>query len=217
MANDFSSRHTHGLSVRDVEVAKTRWCGPGCAGRSRGTAWPPGASGAIIFNLRLLIKGARTTWLWMLRVGMLVVLLSLLAGGCSKEGSSDQGVLGRWEVIDKQGINVPNSFFWLSMDYLEFRQDGTVLALVKWTPGGAVRLNKTATYSLVGERQIEFLGACRHQDPCTGAYTMALSGDRLQIFDADGILTLTRIGPPGKDLPPRVVGPSPSPTPAVVD
>ena len=164
----------------------------------------------------LIIKGMKTMRLWTLRVGTLVVLLSLLASGCSNEDSS---VLGRWEVIDKQGISVPNSFFWFSMDYLEFREDGTVLALVKWPPdvGRDVRLNKTARYSLVGERQIEFLGACRYQDPCTGAYTMALSGDRLQIFDADGILTLTRIGPPGKGLPPRVVGPSPSPTPAVTE
>jgi hypothetical protein len=202
MANDFPSGHTHGLRVRRVGVAGTHWCGPG-------------ASGAIIFNLRrLIVKGMKTMRLWTLRVGTLVVLLSLLASGCSKEDSS---VLGRWEVIDKQGINVPNSFFWFSMDYLEFREDGTVLALVKWTPGVDVRLNKTARYSLVGERQIEFVGACRYQDPCTGVYTMTLSGDRLQIFDADGILTLTRIGPPGKGLPPRVVGPSPSPTPAVTE
>ena len=154
--------------------------------------------------------------LWILRVGTLAVLLSLLISGC---GDEDSSVLGRWEVIYKQGISVPNSFFWFSMDYLEFREDGTVLALVKWPPGVGrdVRLNKTARYSLVGERQVEFVGACRYQDPCTGAYTMTLRGDRLHVFDSDGMLALVRVGPPSKDLPPTIVGPSPSPTPAVAE
>lgn len=148
-------------------------------------------------------------------VGMPIVLLSLLAIGCRKEVSSSNRVLGRWEVIENQGISVPNSFFWFSMDYLEFREDGTVLALVKWPPdvGSDIRLNKTASYSLVGEHQIEFVGACRHQDPCTGVYTTTLKGDKLEIFDTDGILTLMRVGPPGGNLPPTIVGPSASPTP----
>lgn len=148
-------------------------------------------------------------------VGMSIPLLSLLITGCGKEVSSSHRVLGRWQVIENQGISVPNSFFWFSMDYLEFREDGTVLALVKWPPdvGRDIRLNKTASYSLVGENQIEFVGACRHQDPCTGVYTATLKGDKLQLFDTDGILTLMRVGPPGENLPPTIVGPSASPTP----
>jgi hypothetical protein len=117
-------------------------------------------------------------------------------------------------VIDKQGINVPNSFFWFVMDYVEFREDGTVLALMLWPPdaGSEIRLNKTAEYYLVGEQQIAFVGACRYQDPCTGTYTVTLKENELRIFDADGRLTLERVGPPSSDLPPPAVGPSPSPT-----
>jgi len=149
---------------------------------------------------------------------MSIALLSVLVSGCSREGTeSSQSILGRWRVINKQGINVPNSFFWFTMDYVEFREDGTVWALMKWPSdvGSDIRLNKTAEYSLVGEHQIEFVGACRHQDPCTGSYTATLKGDELQILGVDGRLELKRVGPPSEDLPLTVVGPSPSPTPAV--
>lgn len=117
--------------------------------------------------------------------------------------------------MNKQGINVPNSFFWFTMDYVEFREDGTVWALMEWPPGigSEIRLNKTAEYSLVDEHQIEFMGACRHQDPCKGSYTANLKGDDLQIFDAEGRLELKRAGPPSEDLPLTVVGPSPTSTP----
>ena len=158
-----------------------------------------------------------TMRLRMLCVSMSIVLLPLLISGCSKEASSSQSILGRWRVINHRGISVPSSFFWFIMDYLEFREDGTVLSLAKWPPevGNDIRLNKTTKYSLVGEHQIEFIGACRYENPCTGVYTATLSGDKLQIFDADGELTLMPVGPPGQDLPPTLIGPSPSPTPAV--
>jgi len=146
-----------------------------------------------------------------------MVLLSLLLGGCSKERPLAQGILGRWQVIDNLGIGVPHSFFWLSMDWIEFREDGTALALIDWPPGGGgeVRLNGTTRYQTVGERQVEFVGSCRHADPCTGVYTATLSGDRLEIGNAEGRLTLAHSGPAGQELPPTVVGPSPSPTPTL--
>ncbi|MCP4524986.1 MAG: hypothetical protein GY833_03580 [Aestuariibacter sp.] len=149
---------------------------------------------------------------------MSFVLLSVVVSGCGEEATeSPQSILGRWRVINNQGVSVPNSFFWFTMDYVEFREDGTVWGLMQWPPdiGSDIRLNKTAEYSLVGERQIEFVGACRHQDPCTGIYTATLKGDELQIFDTEGRLELKLVGPPSEDLPPTVVGPSPSPTPAV--
>jgi len=151
-------------------------------------------------------------------VSMSFALLSVLVCSCGREViESSQSILGRWRVINKRGINVPHSFFWFTMDYIEFREDGTVWALMQWPPdvGSDIRVNKTAEYSLVGEYQIEFVGACRHQDPCTGSYTATLKGDELQIFDAEGRLVLKRAGPPSEDLPPTVVGPSPSSTPAV--
>lgn len=149
-------------------------------------------------------------------VSISFALLSVLASGCGREDTeSSQSILGRWRVMNKQGINVPNSFFWFTMDYVEFREDGTVWALMEWPPGigSEIRLNKTAEYSLVDEHQIEFMGACRHQDPCKGSYTTNLKGDDLQIFDAEGRLELKRAGPPSEDLPLTVVGPSPTSTP----
>ena len=148
-----------------------------------------------------------------------IALLSvLLVSGSAREAAeTPQSIQGRWRVINKQGINVPNSFFWFTMDYVEFREDGTVWALMQWPPdvGSHIKLNKTAEYSLVGEHQIEFVGACRYQDPCIGSYTATLKADELHIFDEKGRLELKRVGPPSEDLPPMVVGPSPSSTPAV--
>ncbi len=88
-------------------------------------------------------------------------------------------------------------------------------ALMLWPPddGSDLRLNKTAEYSLGGENQIEFVGACRQQDPCTGFYAADIDGDKLQIFDADRSLTLRWVGPASVEQPPPVLGPSPSPTP----
>ena len=149
-------------------------------------------------------------------VSISFALLSVLASDCSREATeSSQSILGRWRVTNKQDISVPNSFFWFTMDYVEFREDGTVWALVQWPPGigSEIRLNKTAEYFLVGENQIEFVGACRHQDPCTGFYTATLKGNELQIFDAEGRLELKQVGPPSEDLPPKVAGPSPTSTP----
>ena len=149
--------------------------------------------------------------------GLFIALLFAALIGCSRRRPLAQGILGRWEVLDSQGIGVPHSFFWSMMDWIEFREDGTALALLDWPPGKGreVRLNGTTRYRTVGERQIEFTGSCRHADPCTGVYTVTLSGARLEIWDADGRLRLTRAGPAGQELPPTVVGPSPSPTPAL--
>jgi hypothetical protein len=114
-------------------------------------------------------------------------------------------------------MNVPNSFFWAMMDEVEFRADGEVWALLHWPPGteGDLTLNGTATYRLVGKDQIEFVGSCRHQDPCTGAYTLVQDGDTLHIADAEASLDLQRAGPPSQARPPAIPGPSASPTPVV--
>ena len=126
-----------------------------------------------------------------------LVLLSVLLSSCTRDAAlSSQTILGRWQVINKQSINIPHSFFWFSMDYLEFREDQTVWALVKWPPdvGSDIRLNKTAEYSLEDENQVEFVGDCRHQGPCTGTYTVTLQGDVMQLFDSEGRLELKRAG-----------------------
>jgi hypothetical protein len=84
-------------------------------------------------------------------VCMSIALLPVLASGCSREHTeSSLRILGRWRVIDKQGINVPHSFFWFMMDYVEFRQEGIVWGLVNWPPDGGneIRLNVTGQYAL---------------------------------------------------------------------
>jgi hypothetical protein len=151
------------------------------------------------------------------RASVSVALLSMLLCGCGRKSpEASQRILGRWEVIRMEGMNLPNSFFWFTMDYVEFREDGEVWALMvePTGTGSDIGLNKTGAYSLVGEDRIEFAGACRHQDPCTGAYTLTLNGDDAQIFDEGGRLELKRAGPPSSAPPPPVVGPSASATPS---
>jgi hypothetical protein len=88
-----------------------------------------------------------------------------------------------------------------------------------WPPGGGteLRLNAWTTYSFVGDDRIEIAGSCRHEDPCTGTYTVTLDGDTLELSDDEGRMLLELSGPPSDYPPPRVVGPSPSPTPSVTE
>lgn len=153
-----------------------------------------------------------------IRAGEFMALLAILLCGCGwTEPEPSQRILGRWEVVQMEGMNVPNSFFWLTMDTIEFRADGEVWALIL-APDDAesgMKLNSIGAYTVVGEDQIEFVGACRHQDPCTGVYSLSFSGDEAQIFDTGGRLELVRAGPPSSKRPPRIVGPSASATPAL--
>ena len=149
-----------------------------------------------------------------------IALLLTLANGCSQENTeSPPRILGRWRVLEKQGINVPHSFFWFMMDYIEFRQEGIVWGLVNWPPeaGNEIRLNVTGTYALVNEHQIEFIGDCRHQGPCTGSYTLTWKRNTVHILGQDAKWVLEWVGPPSKDPPPAVMGPSPTPTPIPTD
>jgi hypothetical protein len=152
----------------------------------------------------------------LLRVSAVFFLLFALIGACGEDSSaSPASILGRWRVISIQDMTVPNSFFWFTMDYVEFRQDGTVLALMLWPPedGNDIRVNKIAEYDLVGDEQIAFIGSCRHIDPCTGLYTITLKENILRIFHEGSSLELMWVGPPDEDIPPTVVGPSPTGTP----
>ena len=154
----------------------------------------------------------------LLSITTLISLLLVLLAGCGREmPSSPPHITGRWKVVESERMSVPNSFFWFSMDYLEFHGDGEVWALVRWPPGrqneSELRLNKTGRYALVGQDQIEFPGSCRHQDPCAGTYTLAQEGDELQISAAESRLHLQWTAPPSQARPPAIPGPSASPTP----
>jgi len=112
-------------------------------------------------------------------------------------------------------MSVPNSFFWFMMDYVEFREDGTVWGLMDWPPDGGdeIRLNVTGAYFRRDDGTIEFVGTCRHEDPCTGTYEAVLKDDTLLLSSSEARLELERAGPPSQRPPPEVMGPSPSPTP----
>ena len=109
---------------------------------------------------------------------------------------------------------MPETLFWFSMDYLEFREDGTLLSLINWPPdtGTEVRVNKSVTYTRVNEDQIAISGICREVEPCTGTYTLAYNGDMLRMTGEGGELILERVGSASADVPSIVPGPSPSPT-----
>jgi hypothetical protein len=80
-----------------------------------------------------------------------LVLLSILLNACGQATPvSTRTILGRWQVIENKGITVPNSFFWFTMEYVEFRADGTVTSLVHWPPTDMreLRRNKIAHYAL---------------------------------------------------------------------
>ena len=146
-----------------------------------------------------------------------VLSLSALVVGCIPDIElSSRGIQGRWQVISSHGMSVPHSFFWFTLDYIEFLADGTILGLMQWPPGESneLRLNKTASYELTGENEISFSGSCRHRDPCTGIYTATVDGNMLYIFDTEGHLELQRVGPLSEDLPPAANGPSPTATPS---
>jgi len=155
------------------------------------------------------------------KVLLFVFIIFLLElNGCGNVASNPSpDILGRWQVIGKHGLSVPHSLFWFSMDYIEFREDGAALGLMTWPPDSAsddIRLNKTGRYTLTGANQIEFVGSCRHQDPCTGVYTLTRTADTLKIADAGRALNLRWVGPPAQTLPLPAPGPAPSPTPAAM-
>jgi hypothetical protein len=146
------------------------------------------------------------------------VLLSILFSACGQATPvSAQTILGRWQVTDNSHMAVPNSFFWFTMEYVEFRGDGTVASLIRWSSmdGPELRLHKTAHYALTDTNHLAVTGACRHHDPCTGFYTAMLAGDELTIADTVGRLELKRVGDASEVLPPPFEGPLPSPTPAL--
>jgi hypothetical protein len=130
--------------------------------------------------------------------------------------NSQSRLFAIWEVFGDHSINTPHSFFWFAMDYLEFRDDGEVWALMWWPPGSGseLKLNKIAEYTSDHERQITFWGSCRHQDKCSGTYSMSFEGETLYIQTGNERMVLKRFSDPSVHKPPMVNGPSATATPA---
>ena len=153
-------------------------------------------------------------------ISIMLITICITNCGCklTRDQSSDR-IIGRWQTISNQGVDVPNSFFWLMMDYIEFRENGEVWALVEWPPGEnqEIRLNSVTEYVLISEDQIEITGSCRHQDPCKGIYTTMFRGEGLRIIDAEKVLLLKWVAPSSEGRPPDVGGPFPTSTPASIE
>ena len=138
------------------------------------------------------------------------------ACGC-RYGSSNnpqQDIVGRWEIEKSNGLNIPHSFFWFPMEFIEFRADGTVLGLMNWPPAAdeEIRLNKSAVYQLLDGNRIEIIGSCRYEDPCSEIFNFTIAGRKLRLFNAEASMDLRYMGPADQGDIPTIIGPQPSPT-----
>lgn len=145
-------------------------------------------------------------------------MLLFLLPGCVIEDQLNQdqpNIVGRWRIIHNDQVVIPNSFFWLEIDYLEFREDGLLLGLIDSPPGAPnqLRLNAEVQYRLIGSDQVAITGACRHEDPCTGQYTLQFSENELEISADESRLMLAYVGPPEATIPAEAPGPAATATP----
>jgi hypothetical protein len=150
---------------------------------------------------------------------ILLVICGIVCGCTLANNQSPGSIIGRWQIISNQGVDIPNSFFWLMMDYIEFRENGEVWALMGWPPGEdqEIRLNGLTEYAIISENQVEITGSCRHQDPCTGIYITTFKGEGLRIIDTEKVLLLKWVGPSSAGRPPDVSGPFPTSTPETIE
>jgi hypothetical protein len=144
---------------------------------------------------------------WGLPLFLTLALLTACGRATSDVG---QGILGRWQRISPVGPGDPSE---LSAEYLEFRQDGALLVLLKdmdtfwWI--------NSATYTVTSSAEMQVTGSCWQgweRYACTGTYTLRLSGDELRL-SADNEAEYHRIGGLSRELPPTLAPPLPSPTP----
>lgn len=147
--------------------------------------------------------------LWLSRLVLLLTLALLTA--CARATSDvASDILGRWERISPAGPGDPSE---LSGEYLEFRQDGVLLVLLK--DMDTFWLINSATYTVLSYTEMQVAGSCwRGQEryACTRTYTLSLAGDKLSL-SADNQAEYRRVGELSEDLPPTLALPFPSPTP----
>ena len=125
------------------------------------------------------------------------------------------GILGRWQRISPAGPGDPNE---LSLEYIEFRENGALLTLIKDEGTGQFWLNNSAAYSLTTVDQMQVIGTCYKgwdRYTCSRTYAIALAGDNLKV-SGDQQAEYERIGGLSPNLPPTLAPPFPSPTPNVI-
>ena len=147
------------------------------------------------------------------RVALCFVLHLFLIGvaSCHKMEAQPESreIVGQWHVMDRGGISVPHSLFWLSFDVLEFRENGEVWGLMFNPPAGEEKLyiNASAQYRLIEPNRLEIEGSCRHEPVCVGAFQLEWSADGVLLFDKLGEMHLIPAGEPSSEKPPVVPGP----------
>lgn len=145
---------------------------------------------------------------------MLLPLLWGLSSGC--ENTADKpaaAILGRWQRVSQAGPGDPNE---VSSEYIEFRETGLLLSLIREEVTGVFWQTNTATYTLPTTSQLQVTGSCWRgweRYTCTRVYGMQLNGDRLGIT-GDGPAEYRRIATLSPNAPPTLAPPFPSPTPA---
>ncbi|MDX1418040.1 MAG: lipocalin family protein [Candidatus Promineifilaceae bacterium] len=152
----------------------------------------------------------------LLALGVALLLFCTACGGeVGSQKDSAAAIVGRWKLIENDGVTVPHSFFWFSMDFIEIRADGMMLGLMKWPPedGVELRLNKTAEYTWTIDGRLQISGSCRYQDPCTGLYDPVWQNDHLRLEMGNAFLEMRRTGPVIEATILPIPGPSPSATP----
>jgi hypothetical protein len=101
------------------------------------------------------------------------------------------------------------------MEYLEFRENGVLLTLIKSEGSEMFWLNNSATYTMTSSSQMQVAGSCWQgweRYACSRTYSIRLAGDKLWVL-ADNQAEYRRIGELSRDLPPTLAPPFPSPTP----
>jgi len=157
------------------------------------------------------------------RLCLALILLSFLVacGGTFQIGveaadEASTGILGRWQRISPAGPGDPNE---LSLEYIEFRENGVLLNLIKDEGTGQFWLNNnSATYSLPTASQMQVVGTCYkgwERYTCSRTYAIVLAGDNLKI-SGDQQAEYQRISGLSSELPPTLAPPFPSPTPVAI-
>ena len=143
----------------------------------------------------------------------------MLSAGCTiLSGDPSQHILGRWQRVGQATLGDPLGS--LASEYVEFRENGQLVSLLYDAGPNTFWTIHTNSYAFPQSGRIRIEGYCwrsRERFDCTGEYAFTLSGDRLWISeagDANGRVEFRRAGAAGKEPPPTLVPPGPSPTPA---
>jgi hypothetical protein len=154
----------------------------------------------------------------LLAYSVAALLLLVLLSACGAPARAEERILGRWQRVGEPGVGDPLGT--LAAEYVEFREDGLLAVLLFDQGPGTFWTTRTGGYAFSDQARIEIKGTCwrgMQSYECLGNYGLVLDGDRLKIFEDSTIgrqVEFRRIAPLGRDAPPVLGPPMPSPTPA---